>query len=533
MAAAGAVAVSPPVNTSAPVIDGVLRAGQVVTAASAWSGAGEIDFAYQWQRCDASSASCAAIGGASAQSYVLTTADVGATLRVVVTATNSGGSTSATSSATAVVRASPAAPTPVTAPSLSGAAVVGSTLTAQNGLWSGDTPISYAYRWQRCPIGGTVCADIANAVGATYVPSAGDSGNQLRVVVIATNDISSDSATSALTDIVIGGRAAPQNTSAPAITGVPQVGQTLNASSGAWSGTPPFAFYYQWLRCNAGGCANVAGATDPAYTVVAADSGKRLAVSVTAVIAAGAGRARSSETDVATGATAPVNYVLPALTGRAEVGKTLGVSQGSWAGLAPLSFAYQWQRCARSGACVDIAGAIGATYQLASSDAGAGIRAVVSASNSLGSASVASQASSAVAATVSLEPILLGDGKTSVAASSLVVPDRLVLVATAFAPTVVRSHAPFTVRLRVGDLRGWIVRGARVGLRVVPADAAGSVSAQQTDESGWATFVVHPSRGLSLRPGAFALFVQLNLPGTSGSAGISNRALVLVPVARP
>lgn len=529
-AAGGAVRVAPPVNTAAPVIDGVLRAGQVVTASSSWSGDGEIDYAYQWQRCDPSGAACTAIGGASAQSYTLVAADVGDTIRVAVTATNAGGSTVATSAPTAVIRAAPAAPTSVAAPSLTGAAAVGSTLTAQNGSWSGDAPISYTYRWQRCAIGSTSCVDIPNAVGVTYVPAAGDSGKQLRVEVTATNAVSSQSSTSGLSDIVIGGSAAPANTSAPAITGVAQVGQTLGASTGVWNGAPPFTYQYQWLRCDAGGCANVAGATDRTYTVAAADSGKRLAVSVTALIATGAGRARSSLTDVVTGATAPVNFALPALAGRAEVGQTLSVSQGSWAGLTPLTFAYRWQRCTKSAGCVDIAGANGATYQPGTGDRGAGLRAVVTASNALGSASATTQTSAAVAAPGSLESIVLGDGRVSVPASTLVVPDRLVLARTQFEPGVIRAHAPFTVRLRVGDLDGRIVRGARVGLRVVPADAAGAVSAQRTDLNGWAVFVVRPSRGFVLRPGSLALFVSLDLPGAVGPAGISNRALVPVPV---
>ena len=55
----------------------------------------------------------------------------------------------------------------------------------------------------------------------------------------------------------------PVNTSAPTISGVAQVGQTLTASSGAWSGTAPISYSYQWLRCDATGanCTDIAGAT--------------------------------------------------------------------------------------------------------------------------------------------------------------------------------------------------------------------------------------------------------------------------------
>ena len=73
--------------------------------------------AYEWQRCNATGASCAAISGAAAKTYVVAKADAGVTLRVKVTATDSTGSTSATSVPTAVVtpgrpRAVPAAPAP-------------------------------------------------------------------------------------------------------------------------------------------------------------------------------------------------------------------------------------------------------------------------------------------------------------------------------------------------------------------------------------------------------------------------------------
>jgi hypothetical protein len=58
--------------------------------------------------------SCAAIGGATGATYVVTVADAGTVLRVTETATNlNGRSLPATSAATAAVPAVPAAPTPV------------------------------------------------------------------------------------------------------------------------------------------------------------------------------------------------------------------------------------------------------------------------------------------------------------------------------------------------------------------------------------------------------------------------------------
>ena len=64
-----------------------------------------LSFAYQWQRCDTGGGTCTAIGTATGSAYTLQSADVGDTIRVVVTASNAAGSSSATSAPTAVVGA--------------------------------------------------------------------------------------------------------------------------------------------------------------------------------------------------------------------------------------------------------------------------------------------------------------------------------------------------------------------------------------------------------------------------------------------
>jgi hypothetical protein len=55
----------------------------------------------------------------------------------------------------------------------------------------------------------------------------------------------------------------PSNTSAPAISGQAQQGQTLTADPGTWSGTTPLAYAYRWRRCDAAGagCAFSGGAS--------------------------------------------------------------------------------------------------------------------------------------------------------------------------------------------------------------------------------------------------------------------------------
>jgi hypothetical protein len=94
-----------PANTALPALSGTATEGQVLTATNGtWSG-NPTSFAYQWQDCNTAGSSCAAISGASASKYTLLSADVGHTVRAVVTATNAAGSTPASTAATATVAA--------------------------------------------------------------------------------------------------------------------------------------------------------------------------------------------------------------------------------------------------------------------------------------------------------------------------------------------------------------------------------------------------------------------------------------------
>src|SRR5689334_11446243 len=90
--AAAAPGKPPPSNNTPPAISGDTTAGQTLTASTgSWDGNG-LRFAFQWQRCDSSGVACAAVGGATGSTYTTGNADVGSTMRVSVTATNSRGS---------------------------------------------------------------------------------------------------------------------------------------------------------------------------------------------------------------------------------------------------------------------------------------------------------------------------------------------------------------------------------------------------------------------------------------------------------
>jgi hypothetical protein len=95
----------PPVNVSRPTISGEAREGRTLTtSAGSWETAAPVTFAYQWLRCDKQGANCVVIAGATSTTYTATSGDVGSRLRAKVTATNSAGSSSATSDPTAAVK---------------------------------------------------------------------------------------------------------------------------------------------------------------------------------------------------------------------------------------------------------------------------------------------------------------------------------------------------------------------------------------------------------------------------------------------
>lgn len=91
---------TPPVNTVAPVVSGTANVGNTLsTTNGTWTGTAPITYTYQWQRSGSN------IGGATSSTYVIQAADVGYTLRCVVTGTNSVGNSSANSNSTGTVPA--------------------------------------------------------------------------------------------------------------------------------------------------------------------------------------------------------------------------------------------------------------------------------------------------------------------------------------------------------------------------------------------------------------------------------------------
>jgi hypothetical protein len=135
--------------------------------------------------------------------------------------------------------------------------------------------------------------------------------------------------------------AVPANTSPPTISGTPQQGQTLTASTGSWTGTRPLKFGFFWHRCDASGaaCDPTPIASGQTYIVAAADVGHTLRVVVVATNSSGKGIARSAPTAVVAAAVSPtlassrgsINYGGAATLAGRVAGAGAGVSVSIWA----------------------------------------------------------------------------------------------------------------------------------------------------------------------------------------------------------
>ena len=190
-----------PSNTAVPQISGTVKVGSTLTVSNGtWSGT-PTTYTYQWQRCTSSStSSCTDINGEVGQTYVVRAADGGNRLRAIVGAVNADGKSTANSALTSVVP-STGVPIATTRPSITGDAIVGSTLTADPGTWT-NSPTSVSYQWLQCDRFGAECAPVAGATGKTYGVQLADVNGTLRVAVTAKNASGSTTRRSAQSDVV-------------------------------------------------------------------------------------------------------------------------------------------------------------------------------------------------------------------------------------------------------------------------------------------------------------------------------------------
>ncbi len=386
-----------PEATAPPTLSGEAKDEHTLTASTGtWTGTPTITYTYQWESCNTAGEGCSSIEGAVASSYAIAHEEVGHTIRVRVLARNEAGAASATSTQTATVVPSP--PVSTAPPVVSGEPKDEKTLTASTGTWTGSPTITYTYQWEACNTAGESCANISGATTATFAIGHDDVGSTLRVVVTATNSAGSTSKGSQASVVVV--PSPPANIALPAVTGTAKEGQTLSATPGEWAGSEPVVYTdFVWLRCKAGSCqpiSGASGATDTSYVLAAADVGSTIEVTVTAKNSAGEASATSQPTaEVTTGA--PQNIAPPAIVGKAQSGQTLTATTGTWAGTTPLTYSYLWEECNSHGqGCQGIASAMSNGYTLSSTNIGHAIRVTVTAENVAGSAASSSETTATV-----------------------------------------------------------------------------------------------------------------------------------------
>ena len=207
---------SAPVNTVAPAVTGTATVGQTLsTTNGTWTGAPAPTFTYQWQRVTTN------ISGATSSTYVLVAADVGNTIRCVVTATNSiaPSGVSANSNSTASVAAGvPDAPTIGTATATgTTTATVVYTAPASDG---GATITSYTATSSPSGITGT----LSQAGSGTITVSGLAPTTSYTFTVTATNSAGTSAASAASNSIT---------------TQTPVVGQQAFTTAGTYSWVAP------------------------------------------------------------------------------------------------------------------------------------------------------------------------------------------------------------------------------------------------------------------------------------------------------
>ena len=275
---------------------------------------------YKWLRGE----SVVAVGEHE-ERYEVTEADRAHSLSCVVAETNTEGTASVPSSNSPYVFGEQ--PTVVVPPNVSGNGLLKETLTCSQGEWSAVPAPTYTYRWLR--------GEMVIASGASYVVTTQDRGYSLTCEVIAENSEGKSEAKSGNSVHIPGEQ--PKSTSAPELSGNPEVGGTLKCSLGKWSGAPTPSYEYQWLLNGV----SIPGARTETFTITRADRGRAISCKVTATNVEGIASAASQAVDVP--GFAPENIEeTPNIAGHGVAGEILKCERGFWEGAPAPSFKYQW-----------------------------------------------------------------------------------------------------------------------------------------------------------------------------------------------
>ena len=229
--------------TGAPTITGTAQVGKTLTTVTTGimdaDGLTSPTYTYQWIRVNDTEAD---ISGANSSTYTLDAADLGKTIKVRVTFTDdASNSETLTSAATATVGAGVPNTAATGAPTITGTAEVGETLTAvTTGIADADGLTSPAYTYQWIRVDGTE-ADIAGENSSTYTLVDADLGTTLKVRVSFTDDASNSETLTSAATATVGATATAPTVSNVAVTSTPASGTTYYLAGEAIEFTVTFS----------------------------------------------------------------------------------------------------------------------------------------------------------------------------------------------------------------------------------------------------------------------------------------------------
>jgi hypothetical protein len=296
---ASALVGAAPAADAAPRVAGPLRVGGTLSlAGGSWSGTEPATESLRWESCNA--AACTTVG--SDLTYTTGPADLGRTVRAVVTRTNAFGTASVTTPAVGPVVPEPSEPPPPSG-TLAPASLtfdatrVGAT-TGLSAVYVDDdrSPIRIA----SVRVTGEHAADFALAPGSCASGTLLAVGESCTLAVrFAPSAPGERRATLEIDDGSLRtvplrgtGGAVPAATVVPAVVGEPRVGSTLSVAGGEWSGSGPIATTISWEACDTSGCHPVGDG--PSYTPTATDVGKGVRALVSSTNAYGTATATTA-----------------------------------------------------------------------------------------------------------------------------------------------------------------------------------------------------------------------------------------------
>ena len=332
---AATVAVAPRPNilpTGAPTISGTPQVGETLTADTSAiddaDGLTNVAYRYQWvgsqpvtdEDTGTSLILTVERPEQTDSTYTLVPADVGLTFEVKVSFTDDAGNHESLTSAATVAVAPPPNYEPTGLPAVTDTPQVGETLTADTSAIDdadGLTNVAYSYQWlgsqsvidENTGTSYYTNVEIPGETGSTYTLAPADKGRTFAVKVSFTDDRGNSESLTSGNTVVVAAKPNSEPTGLPAITGTPQVGQTLTADTSAIDdadGLANVSYRYHWVASKNNILIPVlSGDTGSTYTLAPADEGYTFQVKVSFTDDRGNSESLTSVATVAVAATVP------------------------------------------------------------------------------------------------------------------------------------------------------------------------------------------------------------------------------------